>query len=270
MKQKITRIGILGAAGKMGREITRQISNRKDCKVGVAIEKKDSPFLGLDSGDLAGVHPNGCCLTDSLDAFIGKVDVLIDFSIPESTLNTVRFCCDNKLPIVIGTTGFGDKTSAVTSSSSHIPIVLAPNMSIGVNLSFKVVELAAEILADQFDVEIIEAHHRDKIDAPSGTALRLGEIVAKKKGSDLKSVAVFGREGRTGPRKKETIGFETVRAGDIVGDHTVLFAGKGERIEITHRASDRSAFATGAIVAARWLDGKEPGLFDMQDVLGLA
>ena len=143
-------------------------------------------------------------------------------------------------------------------------------MSIGVNLSFKVVELAAEILADQFDVEIIEAHHRDKIDAPSGTALRLGEIVAKKKGSDLKSVAVFGREGRTGPRKKETIGFETVRAGDIVGDHTVLFAGKGERIEITHRASDRSAFATGAIVAARWLDGKEPGLFDMQDVLGLA
>ncbi len=270
MKQKITRVGLLGAAGKMGREITRQISNREDCEVGVAIEKKGSPFLGLDLGDLAGVDPSGCCLTDSLGAFLGKVDVLIDFSIPESTLNTVKFCCDNKLPIVIGTTGFGDKLSAVTNSASLIPMVLAPNMSIGVNLSFKVVELAAEILADQFDVEIIEAHHRDKIDAPSGTALRLGEIVAKKKGADLKSIAVFGREGRTGPRKKETIGFETVRAGDIVGDHTVLFAGKGERIEITHRASDRSAFAAGAIVAARWLDGKEPGLFDMQDVLGLA
>ena len=270
MKQKLTRIGLLGAAGKMGREITRQISNREDCEVGVAIEKKDSPFLGLDSGDLAGVHPNGCCVTDSLDALIGKVDVMIDFSIPESTLNTVGFCCENKMPIVIGTTGFGDKLSVVINSSSLIPMVLAPNMSIGVNLSFKVVELAAEILADQFDVEIIEAHHREKIDAPSGTALRLGEIIAKKKGADLKSIAVFGREGRTGPRKRETIGFETVRAGDIVGDHTVLFAGKGERIEITHRASDRSAFATGAIVAARWLDGKEPGLFDMQDVLGLA
>ena len=269
MTQKITRIGLLGAAGRMGREITRQISERSDFEIGVALEQIGSSFLGIDSGDLAGVAPNGCLLTDSMDALLGEVDVLVDFTVPDSTIKTVKFCCKHNLPIVIGTTGLGDKLVSVTDSASKIPMVLAPNMSIGVNLSFKVVELATEILGDRFDVEIIEAHHRDKIDSPSGTALHLGEIVAKKKNVDLKNVAVFGREGRTGPRKDQTIGFETVRAGDIVGDHTVLFAGKGERIEITHRASDRSAFASGAILAAGWLSGKEPGLFNMQDVLGL-
>ena len=269
MSRQIIRLGLIGAAGRMGKEIIRQVSEKPTVKLVAGIEQIGSPFIGLDCGELAGTGSIGVNIEESLDLLINKVDVLIDFTVPESTVNNVKFCCEHGLPLVIGTTGLGDYLEFVEHSAQKMPIVMAPNMSIGVNLSFKIVELAAEILGSGFDAEIIEAHHRNKIDAPSGTAIRFGEIVAKKLGVDLSTSAVYGRQGRTGARKPDTIGFETVRAGDIVGDHTVLFAGKGERIEITHRASDRSAFASGAILAAEWLKDKKRGLFDMQDVLGL-
>jgi 4-hydroxy-tetrahydrodipicolinate reductase len=264
----VTNLAIAGAAGRMGRTLIELASDSEDLQVCAAFEHAASSFLGQDAGSVAGIGDVGVPIADSITAN-ESFDVLIDFTIPESTLEHVQWCRENHRALVIGTTGFGDAQKHIFEAGKDIPIVFAPNMSIGVNLCFKLTELAAQVLGDEVDIEVIEAHHRNKIDAPSGTAVRLGEILADTLGRDLKTCAVYGREGRTGVRDRKTIGFETIRAGDIVGDHTVLFAGSGERIEITHRASSRATFATGALRAAAWIAQREPGVFDMQDVLGL-
>ena len=252
----------------MGRTLIELAVDNPALTLSVAFEHAASEFLGHDAGTVAGVQQIDVPIADAISAN-AAFDVAIDFTIPESTLEHVQWCRENHKAMVIGTTGFGDKQKLIYEAGKDIPIVFAPNMSIGVNLCFKLTEIAAQVLGDEVDIEVIEAHHRDKIDAPSGTAVRLGEILADTLGRDLKSCAVYGREGRTGARDRKTIGFETIRAGDIVGDHTVLFAGTGERIEITHKASSRATFASGALRAAQWIAEKEPGVFDMQDVLGL-
>jgi 4-hydroxy-tetrahydrodipicolinate reductase len=219
---------------------------------------------------VAGLAGVGIPIVDSLCSVSDAFDVLIDFTGPEATMENLALCREAGRRMVIGTTGLSEAQRArIAEAAEDIAIVFAPNMSVGVNLCLKLLDLAARVLGDEVDVEIIEAHHRHKVDAPSGTALRMGEVVAEALGRDLNSCAVYGREGRTGERDPKTIGFETIRAGDIVGDHTVLFAGIGERIEITHKASSRMTFAKGAARAAEWLMGHPNGLFDMQDVLGL-
>jgi 4-hydroxy-tetrahydrodipicolinate reductase len=227
-------------------------------------------MIGLDAGEMAGLGALGVRIGDDLSAATRAFDVLIDFTRPEVTLKNLEICRAAGRRMVIGTTGFTpEQARQVADAAKDIAIVMAPNMSVGVNLCFKLLETAARILGDEVDIEIIEAHHRHKIDAPSGTALRMGEVVANALGRNLKQCAVYGREGVTGERDRNTIGFATVRAGDVVGDHTVLFAGLGERVEITHKASSRMTFAKGAVRAAGWLVQRERGLFDMQDVLGL-
>jgi 4-hydroxy-tetrahydrodipicolinate reductase len=224
----------------------------------------------MDSGEVAGIGTNGIPIVADIDAVMDGFDVLIDFTLPDATIDNVERCRKAGKRIVIGTTGMDDRQKGVIrSAGSDTGIVFSPNMSIGVNLCFKLTELAARIIGEHADIEIIEAHHRMKKDAPSGTAVRLGEIVAETLGRDLQQCAVYGREGISGERDKKTIGFETIRAGDIVGDHTVLFAAAGERIEITHKASSRKTFASGAVLAAKWLMGVENGVYDMQDVLSL-
>jgi 4-hydroxy-tetrahydrodipicolinate reductase len=236
----------------------------------VALEHPDSSLLGSDAGELAGVGKLGVTIGADLATVIDEFDVLIDFTRPESTLANLEVCRQAGRRMVIGTTGFSEGQKAqIKTASQALGMVFAPNMSVGVNVCLKLLDLAARVLGDEVDVEVIEAHHRHKVDAPSGTALRMGEVVAAALGRDLKTCAVYGREGHTGERERQTIGFETIRAGDIVGDHTVLFAGTGERIEITHKASSRMTFANGAIRAAGWLMDQDAGLFDMQDVLGL-
>lgn len=236
----------------------------------VALERPGSAFLGKDAGELAGTGATGILIADDLAAETGGFDVLVDFTRPEVTLRNLEICRAAGRRMVIGTTGFtSEQRRALERAGEEIALVAAPNMSVGVNLCLKLLDTAARVLGDDVDIEIIEAHHRHKIDAPSGTALRMGEVVAQALGRDLKDCAVYGREGQTGERDRKTIGFATVRAGDIVGDHTVLFAGIGERIEITHKASSRMTFANGALRAARWIMGRERGLYDMQDVLGL-
>ena len=269
MEQGVARIAITGAAGRMGRTLAQLCANQPGLRLGAALEHPQSPHLGLDPGLLAGAGASGCTIVSDAEAVIDDFDVLIDFSMPEATLQHLQTCRAAGRRMVIGTTGLGASVDAIKAASADIPIVFSPNMSVGVNLCFRLIELAARALGDDFDIEIIEAHHRHKIDAPSGTALRMGEIVAGALERDLASCAVYGREGRSGPRERKQIGFETIRAGEIVGDHTVLFAGTGERIEITHRASDRSTFASGALRAAAWLMQRPAGLYDMHDVLGL-
>jgi len=265
----MTRIAIAGAGGRMGRTLIEMCAEIPDLEVCAAIERHESPFVGSDPGLLDGVDACGIEIVADLHAVVDEFDVLIDFTIPESTLKNVAICRAAGRRMVIGTTGLGEEATQIENAASDIAVVFAPNMSVGVNLCFRIAELAAQVLGDDFDVEIIEAHHRHKIDAPSGTAVRLGEIVADALGRDLKECAVYGRQGRTGPRDTKTIGFETIRAGEIVGDHTLLFAGAGEQIEITHRAANRATFAGGALRAARWIMGHQSGKFDMQDVLGL-
>ncbi|MEX2479807.1 MAG: 4-hydroxy-tetrahydrodipicolinate reductase [Gammaproteobacteria bacterium] len=265
----MTRIGIAGAAGRMGRTLIGLCENSSEVRFTAAVEHEQSPHVGLDPGLLVGSRAAGFSIGADLATVVEDFDVLIDFTLPESTLRHVEICRRAGKRLVIGTTGLGDDAQRIAEAATDIAIVFAPNMSVGVNLCFRLLELAAQALGDEFDVEIIEAHHRHKIDAPSGTAIRMGEIVAAALGRDLEACAVYGREGRTGPRDRKTIGFETIRAGEIVGDHTVLFAGAGERIEITHRAADRSTFAHGALRAATWLARQDRGLYDMQDVLGL-
>ena len=227
-------------------------------------------MTGIDAGELAGVGSLGVRISDSLEAVIGDFDVLIDFTLPEVTAANVLVCREAGKKMVIGTTCLDEAQKAqLQEAAKDIAIVFAPNMSVGVNLCLKLLQLAAQVLGDDVDIEVIEAHHRHKIDAPSGTALAMGEVVAEALGRDLKDCAVYGREGRTGERDRNTIGFETIRAGDIVGEHTVMFAGIGERVEITHKASSRMTFAKGAVRAAAWLADREQGLFDMQDVLSL-
>lgn len=265
----MTRIAIAGAAGRMGRTLIGLCEAAPELRFTAALEHTGSAHVGLDPGLVAGAGPAGFTIVADLAAVVDDFDVLIDFTLPEATLRNVEVCRAAGKRMVIGTTGLGPDVRRIEDAAADIAIVFTPNMSVGVNLCFRLLEIAAQVLGDDFDVEIIEAHHRHKVDAPSGTAIRMGEIVAAALGRDLATCAVYGREGRTGPRERRTIGFETVRAGEIVGDHTVLFAGTGERIEITHRASDRSTFAEGALRAAAWLAGRGRGLYDMQDVLGL-
>ena len=266
----MTRIAITGAAGRMGRTLIEACRKADGLELTVALEHPDSSLLGSDAGDLAGIGKLGIRVGADLAAVTADFDVLIDFTRPEPTLANLEICRQAGRRMVIGTTGFSDEQKAqIKAAAQDMGVVFAPNMSVGVNVCLKLLDMAARVLGDDFDVEVIEAHHRHKVDAPSGTALRMGEVVAAALGRDLKSCAVYGREGHTGERDRKTIGFETIRAGDIVGDHTVLFAGSGERIEITHKASSRMTFANGAIRAAGWLMEQDNGLFDMQDVLGL-
>lgn len=266
----MTRIAITGAAGRMGRNLIQACHETGGVELTAALEHPEHPLLGSDAGELAGIGKNGVTLGADLAAVSGSFDVLIDFTRPEPTLANLALCRKAGRRMVIGTTGFSDaEKTLIADAAREIAVVFAPNMSAGVNLCLKLLDLAARVLGDTVDIEVIEAHHRHKVDAPSGTALRMGEVVAGALGRDLKECAVYGREGHTGERARGTIGFETIRAGDIVGDHTVMFAGSGEIVEITHRATSRMTFANGAVRAALWLADRPAGLFDMQDVLGL-
>ena len=266
----MTRIAVTGAAGRMGKTLIEAITLNPEAHLTAAIERPESSLIGSDSGELAGIGRNGIPVVGSIDDVAGQFDVLIDFTAPVATLANAAACKEQGAKMVIGTTGFNDEQkSELLRAQSEIAICMASNFSVGVNLCFKLLDTAARVLGDDVDIEIYEAHHRHKVDAPSGTALSMGEVVANALGRDLKACAVYGREGQTGARERETIGFATVRAGDIVGDHTVMFAADGERVEITHKASSRMSFARGAVRAAVWLAAKDKGLFDMQDVLGL-
>jgi 4-hydroxy-tetrahydrodipicolinate reductase len=266
----MTRLAIVGAGGRMGRTLIEAAQQSEAASVTAATERPESSLIGSDAGELAGLGHLGVALVGDLAQTAAEFDVLIDFTRPEASLQHLAFCREQGRRIVIGTTGFDAEGRArIEEAASDIAVVFAPNMSVGVNLCLKLLDLAARVLGDEVDIEIIEAHHRHKVDAPSGTALRMGEVVAQALEREISECAVYGREGRTGERDRRTIGFETIRAGDIVGEHTVMFAGPGERVEITHKASSRMTFARGAIRAAEWVMGKERGLYDMQDVLGL-
>ncbi len=264
-----TRIAVTGIAGRMGRTLSEAIVAHDGVSLAAAVERLDSSVIGIDAGELTGIGRNAVAVVADLRAVIADVDVVIDFTTPAATRAHLDICREADRALVIGTTGLdAGVRAALDEASKSIAVVYAPNYSVGVNLSLRLIEMAARVLGDSVDIEIIEAHHRHKVDAPSGTALRMGEVVAEATGRDLAEVAVYGREGHTGPRDRRTIGFETIRAGDIVGDHTVLFAAEGERLEITHRASSRMTFAAGAVRAAAWVVGRPPGLYDMADVLG--
>ncbi|MEX2524186.1 MAG: 4-hydroxy-tetrahydrodipicolinate reductase [Gammaproteobacteria bacterium] len=264
------RIAVAGAAGRMGKTILEVCRETDGVVVGAAIEHAASPELGNDAGETAGIGKLGVDIVMDIDSVIDDFDVLIDFTLAEAVIGNVEKCRKAGRRVVIGTTGLDDnQKKKIHAAGKDIAIVFAPNMSIGVNLIFKLTQLAARIIGEDTDIEIIEAHHNQKKDAPSGTAVRLGEIIASELGRDLKDCAVYGREGHTGVRDPKTIGFETIRAGDIVGDHTVMFASAGERVEITHKASSRKTFANGAVRAARWIMDRDNGVYDMQDVLGL-
>ncbi len=266
---KTQHIAIAGSAGRMGRALLEAVAESADFRLKSALERADSPFIGKDAGEIIGA-PNGVSISGNLQSALPGCDVLIDFTRPEGTIEHLDACVRNGVKMVIGTTGLTDEQQArIDIAADKIAIVQAPNMSVGVNLVFRLLDVASRVLAEGHDIEIVEAHHRHKVDAPSGTALRMGEVIANALGRDLKSCAVYGREGVTGERKSSTIGFATVRGGDIVGDHTAIFAGTGERVEITHKASSRATFAVGALRAARFIADKNNGLFDMQDVLGL-
>jgi len=263
------KIAIAGSSGRMGRTLLESVLQSDDLVLHTALEHGSSPLLGRDAGEMLGAS-SGVKISADVAAALKGADVLVDFTRPEGTLHHVEICRKLGVNIVIGTTGFNAQQKAqLGSAARQIGIVFAPNMSVGVNLMFKLLETASRVLAQGYDIEIIEAHHRHKVDAPSGTALGMGEVIAKTLGRDLSKCAVYGREGVTGERDPNAIGFATVRGGDIVGDHTVLFAGTGERIEITHKAGSRATFATGALRAARFLTEHPAGLYDMQDVLGL-
>jgi 4-hydroxy-tetrahydrodipicolinate reductase len=264
-----TRLAIAGVSGRMGRALLEAIAADADCSLAMAIDRPGSPLIGQDAGVVYGTVA-GIPVISQIEDGLGNAQALIDFTRPEATLTYLDVCVANNLPVVIGTTGFdAADTARIQAAAEHIPIVFAPNMSVGVNLLMKLAELAARVLDEGYDIEIIEAHHRHKVDAPSGTALGLGRAVARTLNRDLAECAVYGREGVTGERAPGTIGFATVRGGDIVGDHTLMFAGIGERIELTHKASSRATFAQGALRAAKWLLAQPPGLYDMRDVLNL-
>jgi 4-hydroxy-tetrahydrodipicolinate reductase len=264
------RVAVIGAAGRMGKTLIEAVHQAEGLSLTAAIVLPDSSLIGADAGELAGVGRLNVALVGTLADAKDDFDVLIDFTSPETTLENMAFCVDHGKKMVIGTTGLNDEQKArLQAGAEKTAIMFASNMSVGVNLCFKVLEMVAKTLGDEYDIEIIEAHHRHKVDSPSGTALRMGEVVADALGRDLKECAVYGREGQTGARTQKEIGFETIRAGDVVGDHTVLFATEGERIEITHKASSRMTFAKGAARACVWLNDKPSGFFDMQDVLNL-
>lgn len=264
----MVKIAIMGAAGRMGKTLIEAVNQAEGVQLTAGIIEASSSLVGADLGELAGLGKLGVTAVTRLEE--ADFDLLIDFTSPATTLKNAEFCAANGKQLVVGTTGLTeDQKSQLANFAKQTPIVFAPNMSVGVNLCFKLLAMAAEALGDDYDVEIIEAHHRHKVDAPSGTALGMGEAVAKALGRNLQEVAVYGREGITDARDSQTIGFATVRVGDVVGDHTVIFGNEGERIEITHKASSRMTFAKGAVRAAKWLKGKPAGLYTMQDVLEL-
>ncbi|SIT66269.1 dihydrodipicolinate reductase [Ectothiorhodosinus mongolicus] len=264
------RVAVAGAGGRMGRTLIEAITAHPNLQLSAATEVSGSSLLGADAGEIAGVGRLDVVIQESLIPQIEAFDVLIDFTRPESSLQHLEICRAAGKAVVIGTTGFDTlQKQQIAQAGESIALVFAPNMSVGVNLCLQLLATAAEVLGDEVDIEVIEAHHRHKVDAPSGTALAMGEVIAKALGRDLQECAVYGRQGITGERSRQTIGFETIRAGDIVGDHTVLFAADGERVEITHKASSRMTFARGAVRAAAWLESQPAGVYDMQDVLGL-
>lgn len=264
------RLAITGAAGRMGRTLVEAIAENPDTVLTVALEHAGSSLIGADAGELAGTGRNGVIVGASLEAALDQFDVLVDFSSPAATAAAATLLGTHGKAMVVGTTGLDTAQQAcIDAAAARVPVCQAANFSTGVNLCLQLLETAARVLGNTVDIEVQEAHHRHKVDAPSGTALAMGRVVAEALGRDLAQVAVYGREGQTGPRTREQIGFATVRAGDIVGDHTVLFAADGERIEITHKASSRMAFARGAVRAAAWLAGRTPGQYGMRQVLGL-
>ena len=263
------RIAVAGASGRMGHMLIEAVRAADDCQLAGALDREGSPTLGGDAGAFLG-FASGVGVTADLRTGLAGAQVLIDFTRPEGTMAHLAVCRELGVQAVIGTTGFSDAQKAeIAGIAKDIAIVMAPNMSVGVNVTFKLLEMAAKALSTGYDIEVIEAHHRHKVDAPSGTALKMGEVIADALGRDLKDCAVYAREGVTGERDPSTIGFATIRGGDIVGDHTVLFAGTGERIEISHKSSSRAGYAQGSLRAVRFLAGKKNGLFDMFDVLGL-
>lgn len=269
MSPSISRIAVLGASGRMGRAVIQAASSHVAARVGAAIERPGYPDAGQDAGQLAGLPANGVKVVTGIEAALADFDVLIDFTRPEATLAALPLCVAHGKAMVIGTTGItAEQQAQIEAAAQKIAIVKAGNFSIGVNLCLSLLEQAARVLAADYDIEVIEAHHRHKVDAPSGTALMLGEAAARGAGRDLKDCAVYERYGHTGARDRETIGFSTIRGGDVVGDHTVMFLGDGERIEISHKASSRTIFANGAVRAATWLAGRPAGLYSMRDVIG--
>ncbi|MBF0308426.1 MAG: 4-hydroxy-tetrahydrodipicolinate reductase [Magnetococcales bacterium] len=270
MSEPLLGIGLFGVGGRMGRMLAQAVLVQEGCRLTGGCDHAASGVIGRDLGDLCGVPPLGVTVCENPDQLFTQSDVIIDFSIPEATLRNLDRSRSFKKPLVIGTTGLdAPGREAVTALSREVAVVMSPNFSIGVNLLFQLSQQVAKTLGEEFDIEIIEAHHRHKVDSPSGTALRLGEGIAKALGRDLSRDAVYGRQGAVGARPRSTIGFATIRGGDVVGDHTVLFAGEGERIELTHKASSRMSFAKGAVMAAKWVVGRPPGLYDMGHILGL-
>lgn len=266
-----TRIAVLGATGRMGQAVIQAVTGSTlPVVLGAAFERSGHDAIGRDAATLAGLAAGGVTVSDDLAARVADFDVLVDFTRPQGTLAALPVCADAGKAMIVGTTGFSDTEKwRINDAAQRVPICMAANFSVGVNLCLKLLEEAARVLAADSDIEIVEAHHRHKVDAPSGTALAMGEAVARGAGIDLGQHAVFAREGQTGARPKGAIGFATVRGGDVVGDHTVMFLGDGERVEITHKASSRQNFARGAVRAAHWLHGREAGLYSMREVLGL-
>ena len=264
-------IAINGANGRMGRALVQACVENTQTTLAAAIVRSGSELEGADAGSVAGIAPANVLMRSDKNSIAKDIHVWIDFTLPEGMMEALQFCQANNIPMVIGTTGLSEEQKQmIQQAGSIIPIVFAPNMSVGVNLCLSILQTAAKTLGDDYDVEIVEAHHKNKVDAPSGTALRMGEVIADTLGINLKDKAEYTRHGNIGAREPGTIGFQTIRAGDIVGEHTVTFAGIGERVEIAHRATSRLTFARGAVRAASWLVGKNAGVYDMQDVLGLS
>lgn len=263
------KVAIAGASGRMGRMLIEAVLNDADATLVGALVPSGSAAIGRDAGAFLG-QETGVLMSSDIATVLGAADYLIDFTRPQGTLAHLAIAQQLNVGMIIGTTGFSAaQKDAIATAGKQIPIVFAPNMSVGVNVTFKLLDIAARLLSTGYDIEVIEAHHRHKVDAPSGTALKMGEVLADALGRDLDACAIYGREGVTGERDPSTIGFSTIRGGDIVGDHTVLFAGIGERVEISHKSSSRLSYAQGSLRAARFLEGRTSGLFDMQDVLGL-
>ncbi|MDW3095110.1 MAG: 4-hydroxy-tetrahydrodipicolinate reductase [Gammaproteobacteria bacterium] len=265
-----TAIAINGASGRMGRALVQACVECSSTSLAAALVRVGSEYEGSDAGTVAGIAPTKV-LMQSERSKLPSVDVWIDFTLPEGLMDALNYCLTNNIPMVIGTTGLSESQSqAITQAATTIPIVFAPNMSVGVNLCLNILQTAAKTLGEDYDIEIVEAHHKNKVDAPSGTALRMGEVIAESIGINLEHKAEYTRHGNIGVRKPGAIGFQTIRAGDIVGEHTVIFAGIGERVEIAHRATSRLTFARGAVRAATWLQDQPAGLYDMHNVLGLS
>ncbi len=267
----MTRVAILGANGRMGRALIQTLAAEPQAQLAAALDHPSAPELGRDAAALAGLEPAGVAISADLAAALPGVDVVVDFTRPDGTMAALDACLRQRKALVIGTTGLSaEQKAAVADAARRIPVCFSANYSVGVNVCLRLLQIAARTLGEGYDVEIVEAHHRHKVDAPSGTALRMGEAAAKALGRTLEDCAIYGREGHTGARDGNTIGFATVRGGDVVGDHTVMFLGEGERVEISHKASSRTNFARGALRAALWLASRPAGLYDMQDVLGLS